>query len=88
MGFFQRVKELAKLRETILQEQAKLDSMVAKSIELQSNNSKLELALSNKEATMKDIRDILEAENVEKRESLINQGKKDAALLVTNAEAE
>lgn len=88
MGFFQRVKELAKLRETILQELAKLDSMVAKSIELQSNNSKLELALSNKEATMKDIRDILEAENVEKRESLINQGKKDAALLVTNAEAE
>lgn len=86
MGFFQRVKELAKLRETIDQEQSKLDSLIIRNEEMESNNSKLEIALSNKEATMKDIRDILEAENAEKRQISIEQGKKEASLLVTNAE--
>lgn len=88
MGFFQRIKELAKLRETITQEQTELESLIEKNIELESNNSKLDLALADKEAVMKDIRDILEAENAQKRQAFIDQGKSEAASLITNAENE
>ena len=88
MGLFQKIKELAKIREIIQQEQEKLDLLNEKNSDLESKNKTLELAVSDKEQTMKNIRDILEAENIERREAFIDQGKQDANLIVSRAESE
>lgn len=96
MGFFKRVKELVHLKDAVSTEQQNLEQLridYSSQLELlekskadkEANLELLDSQLLNRNKTMQDIRDILEAENIEKRNAIIATAEENAMKIKEEA---
>lgn len=85
MGFFQRVKELTHLKNAISTEQQKLEHLEKSKVDKEAALKLLDSQLSDKNRVMQDIRDTLEAENTEKRNTIILDAKEEAIKIKEEA---
>lgn len=95
MGFFQKIKELANLKNELEQkkkdiEEANLDvELVIKKKEIiESDIKKLTQLLDDKEKTMQNIRDILTEDNEKEKNKIIQEAKDTAERLKKDSEDE
>ncbi|MDB1687469.1 GIY-YIG nuclease family protein [Enterococcus casseliflavus] len=92
MGFFQKIKELANLKKEIEKKQTELKDINDIIINKEKSEKKLEdriheldLQLTDRESTMKDIKDTLSAENERIRQNIIDSAKKEAESIKETA---
>lgn len=88
MNFFEKIKELANLRKTIDEENKKLQSIKIEEQNSTENLKKLSFKLEDKKKLMNDIREVLESENEQRRNSIVLEAKVEADLIKKDANEE
>ena len=88
MGFFQRIKEYLKLKKNLEIKELEIKTLTNREKTIQEKIIEKQNILSNKDDLIQNFRDVVEAENHKKRETIISEAETEAENIKNEASEE